>query len=173
MTPTGRLFVASEICQEIMMLRTMPRTMQRMRMIMLSAIAALVMTAPTWAAECTIERDKLDDALRATPSCAAAYRLFELCEYGASGDVPLGAIVQEKCEADFLPRLDGAERLLSEEVGGLQSQIRQRGWHDVPLVRGVLPGGRCAGFFQEIFQIAPALGAASRPSTLLVDGGAV
>jgi hypothetical protein len=110
MTPTGRLFVASEICQEIIMLRTMPRTMQRMRMIMLSAIAALVMTAPTWAAECTIERDKLDDALRATPSCAAAYRLFELCEYGASGDVPLGAIVQEKCEADFLPRLDGARK---------------------------------------------------------------
>ena len=81
MTPTGRLFVASEICQEIKMLRTMPRTMQRVRMIMLSAIAALVMTTPTWAAECTIERDKLDDALRATPSCAAAYRLFELCEY--------------------------------------------------------------------------------------------
>ena len=132
------------------------------------------MTAPTWAAECTIERDKLDDALRATPSCAAAYRLFELCEYGASGDVPLGAIVQEKCEADFLPRLDGARKgSYQEEVGGLQSQIRQRGRHDVPLVRGVLPGRRCARFFQKIFQIAAALGAASRPSTLLVDGGAV
>jgi hypothetical protein len=84
--------------------------MQSMRTITLSTIASLVMLAPGWAAECTIERDKLDDALRATPSCAAAYRLFELCEYGASGDVPLGAIVQEKCEANFLSRLDGARK---------------------------------------------------------------
>jgi hypothetical protein len=84
--------------------------MMRIGRIALSTAAALSVTASAWAAECTIERDALDDALRQAPSCLAAYRLFEDCALGASGDVPLGATVQEKCEADFLAGLDSAKR---------------------------------------------------------------
>jgi hypothetical protein len=84
--------------------------MQSMRATTLAMVATLIGLAPAWSAECTIERDLLDNALQAAPSCVAAYRLFEACELGASGDVPLGATVQEKCEADFLPRLNGAGR---------------------------------------------------------------
>jgi hypothetical protein len=81
-----------------------------MRTITSAIVAALIAIAPAWAAECTTERDVLDDAVRGSASCAAAYRLFEDCELGASGDVPIGAIVQEKCEGDFLKRLDGAKK---------------------------------------------------------------
>jgi len=36
--------------------------------------------------------------------------LFEICRFGASGDVSLGAIVTEKCEGDFLSKLNTAQR---------------------------------------------------------------
>ena len=36
--------------------------------------------------------------------------MFEACEFDASGDVPLGGAVQEKCEADFLGKLDGMKK---------------------------------------------------------------
>ena len=36
--------------------------------------------------------------------------MFEDCALGASGDVPLGTAVQERCEADFLAKLDAARK---------------------------------------------------------------
>jgi len=33
------------------------------------------------------------------------------CEYGASGDVQFGAVVEKKCEADFLARLGARQKL--------------------------------------------------------------
>lgn len=50
-------------------------------------------------------------ALDAAPGCDAAMKVFEACEYGASGDVQFGAVVEKKCEADFLRRLKPSERL--------------------------------------------------------------
>jgi 2-keto-4-pentenoate hydratase len=41
---------------------------------------------------------------------ASAGALFEICQFGASGDVSLGAIVTEKCEGDFLSKLNAAQR---------------------------------------------------------------
>jgi hypothetical protein len=78
----------------------------------LAIIALLAGAAPVLGAECTLERDldKMVEALQQAPSCAAAYRLFEDCEFVASGDVALGAAVQEKCEADFLGKLDATRR---------------------------------------------------------------
>jgi hypothetical protein len=40
---------------------------------------------------------------------------FGICSYGASGDVPLGQIVTEKCEGDFLAKLTKAQRRTYEQ----------------------------------------------------------
>jgi len=59
-------------------------------------------------ADCPAKSTQMDDiiaALKAAPSCNRAMTIFEACEYGASGDVQFGAVVEQKCEADFLPGL--------------------------------------------------------------------
>jgi hypothetical protein len=58
----------------------------------------------------TRELKALEDLLRQAPSCQSAFALFEICEFGASGDVSLGAAVTEKCEGDFLSKLSTAQR---------------------------------------------------------------
>jgi hypothetical protein len=66
------------------------------------------------AADCPAKSTSMDDivaALNASPGCDAAMKVFEACEYGASGDVDLGAVVEKKCEADFLARLKVSEKL--------------------------------------------------------------
>jgi hypothetical protein len=45
------------------------------------------------------------------PGCDRAMKLFEVCEYGTSGDIHLGAAVEKKCEADFLTRLTAPQKL--------------------------------------------------------------
>lgn len=82
----------------------------RMRTLAFSTMAALSLWGPSWAAECTLDPDMVEDALRQAPSCAAAYKLFEDCALGASGDVPLGTAVQEKCEDSFLSKLDAGKK---------------------------------------------------------------
>lgn len=52
------------------------------------------------------------DAINATSGCERAMKLFEACEFGASGDVDLGAAVEKKCEGDFLTRLSGPQKTL-------------------------------------------------------------
>ena len=86
--------------------------MMRTRTFVLSIMASLALWAPASAAECTLDRDldKMVDALKQAPSCAAAYKLFEDCAFGASGDVPLGDAVQEKCESGFLSKLDAGRK---------------------------------------------------------------
>ena len=49
--------------------------------------------------------DDIVDAINAAPGCDRAMKIFEACEFGASGDVQLGAAVEKKCEGDFLARL--------------------------------------------------------------------
>ena len=61
--------------------------------------------------ECpTLDHQEIEDLLRKAPSCQRAGALFEICQFGASGDVSLGAIVTEKCEGDFLSKLNAAQR---------------------------------------------------------------
>jgi hypothetical protein len=48
--------------------------------------------------------------LQDAPSCEKALDLFRACSLGAGGDVALGAIVVEKCEAGFLGRLTREQR---------------------------------------------------------------
>ena len=50
--------------------------------------------------------------LQKAPSCNRAMKIFEACEYGASGDVQFGEVVEKKCEADFLSGLGASQKKL-------------------------------------------------------------
>jgi hypothetical protein len=75
------------------------------------AVLAVVLSfaaGPAWAEDCPAKSMQMDDivvALKAAPSCDRAMEIFTACEFGASGDVALGAVVENKCEGDFLGRL--------------------------------------------------------------------
>jgi hypothetical protein len=69
--------------------------------------------APGVAADCPAKSIQMDDivaAIVAAPTCDAAMKVFEACEFGASGDVQLGAAVESKCERDFLSRLKAPQK---------------------------------------------------------------
>jgi hypothetical protein len=62
--------------------------------------------------ECPAKSRAMEDiiaVLNEAPGCDRAMKVFEACEYGASGDVQFGAVVESKCEADFLTRLKPTE----------------------------------------------------------------
>jgi hypothetical protein len=85
------------------------------------AIIALIAAAPAFAAVCmdtSMKQDEIIAAINAAPGCEQAMKIFKDCEYGASGDVLLGAAVETKCEADFMSRLTAARKKAhSREMG--------------------------------------------------------
>ena len=77
------------------------------------AIMSSIAAAPALAAVCldtSMKQDEIIAAINAAPGCEQAMKIFRDCEYGASGDVLLGAAVETKCEADFMPRLTAANK---------------------------------------------------------------
>jgi len=80
-----------------------------------SALAIILScaAAPLRAEDCPAKSTQMDDiiaALNDAPTCDRAMKVFEACEYGASGDVQFGAVVEKKCEGDFLSRLKASEK---------------------------------------------------------------
>jgi len=77
--------------------------------LVLSLILSLILSlAPAVAEDCPAKSTQMDDiieAINAAPGCDRAMKVFEACEFGASGDVQLGATVEKKCEGDFRARL--------------------------------------------------------------------
>jgi hypothetical protein len=57
-----------------------------------------------------IDGQEIERVIAEAPSCERSMALFRICAFGASGDIYLGAIVREKCEADFLDTLSQRER---------------------------------------------------------------
>jgi len=77
------------------------------------AVVLSVAAAPALSAVCldkSMTQDEIIAAINAEPGCEQAMKLFQDCEYGASGDVLLGAAVETKCEADFLSGLKGSQK---------------------------------------------------------------
>ncbi len=61
--------------------------------------------------ECpTLDHQEIEDLLRKAPSCRRALVLLEVCQFGSSADVSLGAIVTHTCEGDFLSKLNSGQR---------------------------------------------------------------
>lgn len=66
------------------------------------------------AGDCPAKSFAMDDiiaVLNEAPGCDRAMKIFEACEYGTSGDIQFGAMVEKKCEADFLTRLEASRKL--------------------------------------------------------------
>ncbi|SED58139.1 hypothetical protein [Bradyrhizobium erythrophlei] len=77
------------------------------------AVLFMLATAQAATEECPAKSTQMDDiiaVLEKAPSCNRAMKIFEACEYGASGDVQFGDVVEKKCEADFLSGLKGAPK---------------------------------------------------------------
>ena len=63
--------------------------------------------------KCPAKSTQMDDviaALNETPACDRAMKVFAACAYGASGDVQFGAVVEKKCEGEFLARLKAPQK---------------------------------------------------------------
>ena len=78
------------------------------------AILLVALAGPAIAEDCPISEAAIDKAggfansvsvaLKAAPSCAAAFKIFAACQLGSSGDNALGDIVQSKCEPLFMDK---------------------------------------------------------------------
>ncbi len=70
------------------------------------AVIHALSSGPARAAVCpskSMTHEDIVDTVKAAQGCDRAMKVFEACEFGASGDVDLGAAVEKKCEADFWP----------------------------------------------------------------------
>ncbi len=85
------------------------------------AVIFSIAGSPAFAVVCMHESmtvDEIVEAISATPGCERAMAIFRDCQLGAGGDVPMGAAVEKKCEADFMPRLTAAaKKTYQREMG--------------------------------------------------------
>ncbi|HZP75390.1 MAG TPA: hypothetical protein VFB45_04540 [Pseudolabrys sp.] len=91
----------------------------------LAIAAAALLTGAAFATdepkeECASrDLDDIATAVQKAPSCARAVAIFEVCQFGATGDVFIGQEVTKKCEADFLAKLNATQKRAYE-----QKQVR-------------------------------------------------
>ena len=82
------------------------------------------------AADCPAKSTQMDDviaSLNAAKGCDAAMKVFEACQYGASGDVQFGEAVEKKCEADFLDRAGAARKAAyRRELGACDEKYKNQ-----------------------------------------------
>ena len=99
--------------------------------------------ARTYTEQCPAKTSQMDDVIAVldqAPSCDRAMKLFEAFEYGASGDVQFGAIVEKKCRR-FLSRLKAPQKQAYQREMGACDRKYERVRYHVPFVHGLLPGG--------------------------------
>jgi hypothetical protein len=120
--------------------------------------AILLMTAPGAAQDCPIKdfnHEAREDLLRKAPTCDKSMELFGACAYGAGGDVSLGQIVTEKCEGDFMRKLNKVERQAYN--GEIKACSREYAKEDGTMYRAMEAGCRAhvAQTYARKFRGAP------------------
>src|SRR5215467_5865977 len=82
------------------------------------------------AADCPAKTTLSDDvvaSLKEARGCDAAMKVFEACQYGASGDVQFGEVVEKKCEADFLDKANASKKqAYKRELGVCDRKYRKQ-----------------------------------------------
>jgi hypothetical protein len=79
--------------------------------IILACSAILLLSRPAAAQDCLkLEFEAREALVRQAATCDKAMELFGGCAFGGSGDINLGQIVTEKCQADFLQKLSAGQR---------------------------------------------------------------
>ena len=77
----------------------------------LACSAILLVTAANAAEDCQkLEFGAREALVRKAPTCDKAMEQFTNCNAGGGGDVILGQIVTEKCQGDFLKKLNAKQR---------------------------------------------------------------
>ena len=91
-------------------------------------VALSVAATPALAAVChdeSMTQTEIIDLINAQQGCKAAMKVFQDCEFGASGDVLLGDAVEKKCEADFVTGLKGSQKkIYAGELGRCDRKYR-------------------------------------------------
>jgi hypothetical protein len=77
----------------------------------------------------TLDHQEIEDLLRKASSCQRAAALFEICQFGSSGDVSFGALVTQKCQGDFLSKLTAAQKRAydDEQKGCRRKYLKEDG----------------------------------------------
>ncbi|MCK1739963.1 hypothetical protein IVA80_03480 [Bradyrhizobium sp. 139] len=81
----------------------------------LAILAAILSVAATPARamvcmEKSMTLNEVVDTINAQKGCESAMKVFQDCQLTASGDVSLGAAVEKKCAADFMPGLNTVQK---------------------------------------------------------------
>ena len=101
----------------------------------ISLVLGLVLTVGSGSAvaaamECPAKSTQMDDviaSLNEAKGCDAAMKVFEACQFGASGDVQFGEVVEKKCEADFLDKAKASKKQSYKgELGGCDRKYRNQ-----------------------------------------------
>lgn len=97
----------------------------------LAVLAVLVVrTNSAFAESCPAKSSQMDDvvaALNDARGCDRAMQVFDACAFGASGDVRLGAVVEKKCETDFVNSLKAPQnRIYQRELSACDRKYEHR-----------------------------------------------
>ena len=103
---------------------------RKVRLVIVGTVA--LVSLPTWATEdCPFpisDDEHINAALSSAATCHAAAELFSACASGAGEDVARAALVQRRCEKDFLKGLSSAsKRSYKAELARCWQQGRKNG----------------------------------------------
>ena len=95
--------------------------------IILACSAILLLARSGFAQDCLkLEFEAREALVRQAATCDKAMALFEGCAFGGSGDINLGQIATDKCEAGFLKKLSKAQRRgYDREIKSCNDEVKE------------------------------------------------